>query len=55
VNLQLGIIDLQYDSNLKTKIVLESLGTFYEYLFPGYQWRSQPKNWGGAKCLILGE
>ena len=46
VDLQLGIIDLQCDSNLKTKLVLTSLGTFYQYLFPGYQWRSQPKNWG---------
>ena len=55
VGLQLGIIDLQCDSNLKTKFVLASLGTFYQYLFPGYQWRSQPKNWGVAKCLILGE
>ena len=44
VNLQLGIIDLQCDSNYKTKFVLASLGTFYQYLFPGYQWRSQPKN-----------
>ena len=46
VDLQLGIIDLQCDSNLKNKFVLASLGTFYRYLFPGYQWRSQPKNWG---------
>jgi len=55
VDLQLGIIDLQFDSNLKTKFVLVSLGTFYQYVFPGYQWRSQPKNWGVAKRLILGE
>ena len=40
VDLQLGIIDLQCDSNLKTKFVLASLGTFYQYLFPGYQWHS---------------
>ena len=46
VDLQLGIIDLQCDPNLKNKFVLASLGTFYQYLFPGYQWRSQPKNWG---------
>ena len=42
VDLQLGIIDSQCDSNLKTKFVLAILGTFYQYLFPGYQWRSQP-------------
>jgi len=46
VDLQLGIIDLQCDSNLKTKLVLASLGTFYQNLFPGCQWLSQPKNWG---------
>ena len=55
LDLQLGIIDLQCDSNLKTKFVLASLGTFHQCLFPGYQWRSQPQNWGVAKCLILGE
>jgi len=55
VDLQLGIIDLQCDSNLKTKFVLASLGTFYQYLFPGYQWRSQSTNWGVAKFLILDE
>jgi len=49
VDLQLGIIDLQCDSDLKTKFVLASLSTFYQFLFPGYQWRSV------AKCLILGE
>jgi len=31
VVLQLGIIDLQCDSNSKTKFVLASLGTFYQY------------------------
>ena len=51
VDLQLGIIDLQCDSNLKTKFVLASLGTFYQYLFPGYQWRSHPKNWGRGKMF----
>ena len=54
VDLQLGIIgiiDLQCDSNLKAKVVLASLGTFYQYLFPGYQWRSQPQNWGGGKMF----
>jgi len=51
VVLQLGIIDLQCDSHLKTKFVLASLGTFYQYLFPGYQWRSQPKNWGSGKMF----
>jgi len=51
VDLQLGIINLQYDSNLKTKFVLASLGTFYQYPFPGYQWRSHPKNWGGGKMF----
>ena len=55
VDLQLGITDLQGDSNLKTKFVLASLSTFYQYLFPGYRWRSQPKNWRVTKCLILGE
>jgi len=40
VDLQFGTIDLRCDSNLKTKFVLASLGTFYQYLFPGYQWRS---------------
>jgi len=55
VDLQLGIIDLQCDSNLKTKFVLASLGTFDQFLFPGYLWRNQPKNWGLAKCLILDE
>jgi len=56
VDLQLKTIDLQFDSTLKTKkLVLASLGTFYQYLFPGYQWRSQPKNFGERKCLILGE
>ena len=50
-NLQLGIIDLQCDSNLKTKFVLASLGTLYQYLFPGYQRRSQPKNWGCGKMF----
>ena len=51
VDLQLGIIDLQCDSNLKTKFVLASLGTFYQYLFSGYQWRSQPKNWWAGKMF----
>ena len=51
VDLQLGIIDLQCDSNLKSKFVLASLGTFYQYLFPGYLWRSKPKNWGRAKMF----
>jgi len=36
---------------LKTKFVLASLGTFYQYLFPGYQWRSQPKTWGSGKMF----
>ena len=48
MDLQLGIINLQCDSNLKTKFVLASLGTFYQQLFSGCQWRSQPKNcWRG--------
>jgi len=51
VDLQLGIIDLQCDSNLKTKFVLARLGTFYQHHFPGYQWRSQPKNWGAGKMF----
>jgi len=51
LGLQLGIIDLQCDSNLKTKFVLASLGTFYQYIFPGNQWRSQPSNWGGGKMF----
>ena len=34
--LQLEIIDLQCDSDLKTKFALASLNTFYQYLFPGY-------------------
>ena len=51
VDLQLGIIDLQCDSNMKTKFALTSLGTFYQYLFPGYQWRSQPKNCGCGKMF----
>ena len=51
VDLQLGIIDLQCDSHLKTNFVLASLGTFYQYLFPGYQWRSQPKNWECGKMF----
>jgi len=33
VDLQLGIIDLQCDSNLKTKFVLASFCTFYQCLF----------------------
>jgi len=41
VDLQLKIIDLLFDSNLKT-----NEGTVYQYLFAGYQWRSQPKNLG---------
>ena len=53
VDLQLGIIDLQRNSNWKTKFVLASLGTFYQYLFPGYQWRSQPKNWGSGKMFAF--
>ena len=36
VDLQLEIIDLQRDSDLKTKFALASLDTFYQYLFPGY-------------------
>ena len=44
-------MDLQCDSNLKTKFVLASLDTFYQYLFPGYQWCSQPKNWGRGKMF----
>ena len=51
MDLQLGIIDLQCDSNLKTKFVLASLGTFYQYLLPGYQWRTQPENWWSGKMF----
>jgi len=51
MDVQLGIIDLHCNSYLKTKFVLASLGTFYQYLFPGYQWRSQPKNWGRGKMF----
>ena len=51
VDLQLRIIDLQCDSYLTTKLVLASLGTFFQYLFPGYQWRSQHKNWGSDKMF----
>ena len=36
VDLQLEIIDLQRDSDLKTKFALANLDTFYQYLFPGY-------------------
>jgi len=36
VDLQLEIIDLQCNSDLKTKFALVSLDTFYQYLFPGY-------------------
>ena len=36
VDWQLEIIDLQCDSDLKTKFALASLDTFYQYLFPGY-------------------
>ena len=34
VDLQLEIIDLQCDSDLKTKFALASLDTFYQYLIP---------------------
>jgi len=37
--------------NFRTKFVLASLGTFYQYLFPSYQWRSQLKNWGRGKTF----
>jgi len=37
LDLQLGIIGLQCDSNLKTNFVLASLGTCYQYLYPDYQ------------------
>jgi len=36
VDLQVEIIDLQWDSDLKTKFALASSDTFYQYLFPGY-------------------
>jgi len=36
VDLQLEIIDLQCGSDVKTKFVLASLDTFYQYLIPGY-------------------
>jgi len=36
VDLQLEIIALQCDSDLKTKFALASFDTFYQYLFPGY-------------------
>jgi len=36
VDWQLEIIDLQCDSDLKTKFVLASLDTFYQYLLPAY-------------------
>jgi len=55
MDLQLGTIGLQCDSNLKTKFVLASLGTFCQYLFPGYQCVASPKIWGVAKCLNLSE
>jgi len=36
VDLQVEIIDLQCDSDLKTKFALARSDTFYQYLFPGY-------------------
>jgi len=36
VDLQLEIIDLQCDSDLKTKFALVSLYSFYQHLIPGY-------------------
>jgi len=36
VDWQLEIIDLQCDSDLKTKFALANLDTFYQYLIPGY-------------------
>lgn len=36
VNIQLEIIDLQCDSDLKGKFAAAGLGTFYRYLLPGY-------------------
>jgi len=35
VDWQLEIIDLQCDSDLKTKFAFASLHTFYQYLYPG--------------------
>jgi len=51
VDLQLGIIYLQFDSNLKTRFVLARLDTFHQYLFPGYRWCIQPKNLGSGKMF----
>lgn len=36
VNIQLEIIDLQCDSNLKGKFAEAGLDTFYQHLLPGY-------------------
>lgn len=36
VNIQLEIIDLQCDSDLKGKFATAGLGTFYQYLLPRY-------------------
>ena len=36
VNIQLEIIDLQCDSDLKNKFAGNDLNKFYQYLFPGY-------------------
>lgn len=36
VNIQLEIIDLQCDSDLKEKFATAGLDTFYQYLLPGY-------------------
>ena len=36
INIQLEIIDLQCDSDLKEKFAAAGLDTFYQYLLPGY-------------------
>lgn len=36
VNIQLEIIDLHCDSDLKSKFAAAGLDTFYQYLLPGY-------------------
>ena len=54
--LQLGMIDLQWDSNLKTKFVLASLGTHtISIFFQATNGVASPKIGGVTECFILGE
>ena len=55
VDLQLGIIDLQCDSNLKTKFALRAWAHSISIFFQATDGVVSPNIGGVAKCLILGE